>query len=435
MPRDTPRHPGSERNARDGAGRPVPRRVASALIALGVWAGASPAVHTAEPLYEPPVMLVTAPDPKPSSLAVLRWNLEARNLVRRSRADPLWAARTYAMVSLAQHRATQAFADDAPAPLVSAAVAASAATVLAHLYPHEVPQLDGLLQIELQRSATGMPAAQHAAAVATGIAAAQGLVQERRDDGAASLSLAAPAAATAGRWRSSEQWPPLRADWGAVRPFLGAEVLAIRAPPPPAPDTTRFEAALALVRRARTEISAANEDIARKWAGGPGSVTPPGYWNAIAAQLVTAHGLGEREAAHVLAVMNLAQADASIVCWRDKFAYGLLRPVQADPRLVTSFATPNFPSYPSGHAAFSGAAAAVLAHFFPHARAQVERLAGEAARSRVVSGLHYPFDSDAGLAQGRRVAALAIARFATGPSPVVPALPAPRDATSSRSDP
>jgi membrane-associated phospholipid phosphatase len=71
---------------------------------------------------------------------------------------------------------------------------------------------------------------------------------------------------------------------------------------------------------------------------------------------------------------------------------------------------PNFPSYTSGHAAFSGAASEVLGDVFPEERTVLRAMAEEAAMSRVYAGIHYRFDSERGLAQGRAIARLAVAR-------------------------
>jgi membrane-associated phospholipid phosphatase len=127
--------------------------------------------------------------------------------------------------------------------------------------------------------------------------------------------------------------------------------------------------------------------------------------------LIERYRLGTVESARVLAFMNMALMDVSILCWRTKFKYWQMRPSQVDKTIVPSFPIPNFPSYPSGHAAFSAAAATFLGHRFPDERQELTRLAEEAAQSRVVSGLHYPFDCEAGLWQGRRVAETAIALY------------------------
>jgi membrane-associated phospholipid phosphatase len=72
--------------------------------------------------------------------------------------------------------------------------------------------------------------------------------------------------------------------------------------------------------------------------------------------------------------------------------------------------TPSFPSYPSAHATFSGAASTVLASFFPAAADKITAMAAEAAQSRVYGGIHYPEDSRDGLALGKMVGQLAVAR-------------------------
>jgi len=73
---------------------------------------------------------------------------------------------------------------------------------------------------------------------------------------------------------------------------------------------------------------------------------------------------------------------------------------------------PNFPAYTSAHAAFSGAASALLCGLFHSECPSLTASAEEASFSRVLGGIHFRFDGDAGLAQGRAVAKLALARAA-----------------------
>ena len=72
--------------------------------------------------------------------------------------------------------------------------------------------------------------------------------------------------------------------------------------------------------------------------------------------------------------------------------------------------TPNFPSYISGHSTVSGAAADVLAAFFPSDAARLRSQAEEAAISRLYAGIHWRADNEVGLRVGRQVAQLAIER-------------------------
>ena len=71
---------------------------------------------------------------------------------------------------------------------------------------------------------------------------------------------------------------------------------------------------------------------------------------------------------------------------------------------------PNHPSYPSAHSCQSGALQAVLADAFPSERGSLDALATEASLSRVIGGLHYRFEREAGLALGRAAARLALQR-------------------------
>jgi membrane-associated phospholipid phosphatase len=119
------------------------------------------------------------------------------------------------------------------------------------------------------------------------------------------------------------------------------------------------------------------------------------------------------DAVRLLAIANQAMHDAMIVCWHYKYRFWTERPVTAAERLgLGSFTprlvTPPFPSYPSGHSTVSGAVAEVIAAYLPEKAAKANRLAREAADSRLWGGIHFTFDNDDGLALGRLVGAAAI---------------------------
>ena len=95
---------------------------------------------------------------------------------------------------------------------------------------------------------------------------------------------------------------------------------------------------------------------------------------------------------------SIAMADAFVCCWDAKYTYWSARPIQGDVRLDVLFPTPPFPSYTSGHATISGAAAAVLGGFFPSDAHDLDARAVEAKNSRLWAGFHYPIDNDVGLA-------------------------------------
>jgi membrane-associated phospholipid phosphatase len=119
-------------------------------------------------------------------------------------------------------------------------------------------------------------------------------------------------------------------------------------------------------------------EIAQFWGYGPGSSTPPGHWNQIAIAVAQSRHLGIEQSARLFALVNVALADAAIVCWRCKYTEGYWRPITAiqladqdgnpatdpDPTWAPLLPTPPFPEYTSGHSTFSGAAATALAGFF-----------------------------------------------------------------------
>jgi membrane-associated phospholipid phosphatase len=182
----------------------------------------------------------------------------------------------------------------------------------------------------------------------------------------------------------------------------------------------------------------AQRKIAFFWDDGPGTVTPPGHWVAIAETLIKRYHPANAQAVRTLAYLGAAEADAAVAAWGMKYYYWSIRPITAVWRLgadntlrteaactantslcpyrgkwYSPITTPAFPSYPSGHATFSGAGATVLAYFFPAASQQVEDMAAEAAQSRVYGGIHYPEDSRDGLILGADVGNLAIAKAKT----------------------
>ena len=112
--------------------------------------------------------------------------------------------------------------------------------------------------------------------------------------------------------------------------------------------------------------------------------------------------------------MNTAAMDGLIACAEAKFTYWLLRPSQADPAISLAIGLPNFPSYPSNHACFSGSAAYVLGALFPAEAQRLEQMAYDAGISRVYGGIHYRFDSDVGLELARKISRLALDSDAAG---------------------
>ena len=69
--------------------------------------------------------------------------------------------------------------------------------------------------------------------------------------------------------------------------------------------------------------------IARWWQSAPGL-----SWNDVARQLIARNDLDAADSARLLALQNLAAADAAINCWNDKYHFDFWRPWNAIPRAV-----------------------------------------------------------------------------------------------------
>ena len=247
--------------------------------------------------------------------------------------------------------------------------------------------------------------------------------------------------------------PALLPQWPNVTPFVIADVADFRAPAPPALSSSQYAAAVDEVMRLGgvngSERTADQTEIARFWADGGGTFTPPGHWNQIATDVLLQQDRAFGESVRALALLNLSLADAAIVCWDTKYFYDLWRPIDAirraesdgnaetdaDPNWTPLLATPPFPTYTSGHSTFSGAAATVLTGLLGEntaftARADESLTSGsdptsswerefasfqeaaeEAGLSRIYGGIHFEFDSSAGLQAGRDIGQLVLAQL------------------------
>lgn len=351
-------------------------------------------------------------NPHADASAVLAWHELARSLVARRSVDPPMASRAYALLAVAQHRALRAALDEVPdhgagrgrlgAPSPSSAVASASAGVLGALFPDDLAEIGTYAAPVFEDGDAG-------AGSLIGRETAEAILAEAATDGS-DLPWLGSAPTGPGIWFSSAipVAAPLRPSWASVRPWAMPSGDHVRPPPPPAPGSAAFDAALAEVRLVSDTRTPEQLRIARFWADGAGTSGPPGHWNAIAADLLSRNGVSAARAAHVLALLNVAMMDAGIACWDAKYEYWLLRPSQADPLITTPVGLPNFPSYVSGHATFSGAAGEVLGTLFPSRRAALLAMAEEAAMSRLYGGIHYRFDSDVGLDMGRRIGELVL---------------------------
>lgn len=219
-------------------------------------------------------------------------------------------------------------------------------------------------------------------------------------------------------WKSLEipKRPPMLPLFGKVKPFLfdSLTVISLRPGPPPSTSSNEMKDEVEEVYSYTKNPTRENIRIVHYWSDGVGTFTPPGHWNAIAAADFITKNFSEVRWARNMALLNMAEMDAAIVCWDTKFYYFNPRPSQMNPAIKSLTGIPNFPSYISGHSTFSGAAAKILGHIIPERAAAYLDMAEEAARSRLVGGLHYnKSDCGVGLVVGKNVGDYAIARART----------------------
>ena len=333
------------------------------------------------------------------------WNKTARDLIAaRGGGTPLTQTRILTYLSVAQYNAIIAAEDakdrgDHPSP--AAAAAGASLVVLKSFFPLDGALLDQTLAN--QKAEAQWPGEQTkdvAAGEAVGRAVGAAVVAYAATD---RTNLTPPPAnpGGAGKWTGTNSAVAL---YGA-RTFALESGDQFRPGPPPAFGSPEFNAALQEIRALSDGLTAAQLAIAQFW-----NPNGPAYLNGVASEMIVAHHKSEREAARVFALANMAGFDVLNACFDAKFAYWYIRPSQADPSITLATGLPNHPSYPSAHSCETGAFEGVLADAFPSERAALSAVAEEASMSRVIGGIHYRFDGDAGLALGRAAARLALQR-------------------------
>src|SRR5262249_24042119 len=193
--------------------------------------------------------------------------------------------------------------------------------------------------------------------------------------------------------------------------------------------------------------------------GRPGLGTPPRLYNQIVRTIAMQEHNTETDNARLFALVNIAMADAGLVCWNRKYDDDFWRPILgiragdsdgnsltagdatwtplgaqvSNPRPGETNFTPNFPSYTSGHATFGAAAFKMLERFYdtdyitftfvsdefngitraadgqvrpvvPRTFHSFSEAAEENGQSRIYLGIHWAFDKTEGILCGDHVA-------------------------------
>jgi membrane-associated phospholipid phosphatase len=374
---------------------------------------------------------------------VTDWNWAALNAIKTERTTPPEASRALAILHVSIFDACNGisqnnqpyYVTNKPAGVASkeAAIAAAAHTVLVRLFPAQQDAFD-MAYAESLGGVTDGPAA--SVGISWGEFVANAILQLRSEDGS-DIAVEYTPGSGPGIWVPTPPAlaPALLPNWPQVTPFAMINGSQFRPPPPPGLDSAQwafdFNLTKELGRSDSATRTAEQSEIARFWADGPGTVTPPGHWNIIARDLALQRGNTLDQNARLFALLNIAEADAAIIAWDCKYAFNFWRPITAipnadidgnpdtvsDPTWTPFLVTPNFPEYISGHSTFSGAAAAVLGVVFgsddisftttsedmpgtPRTFSSFSQAAQEAGMSRIYGGIHFLSANVNGLSSG-----------------------------------
>lgn len=352
-----------------------------------------------------------------------RWGGEASRLIVKYRVNPLRSVRMLASLYVAMHDAgLRASELGLSGSAQSAATHVSAARTLAHFFPLEPPErLHAMGESALAALAATQP--HRVREIAQGASIGRGVarlaVLRALNDGADEVwDARTRPIEKPGMWRgvppldSAHPQEPVAGMWQTWMLKNGKE---FQSPAPPAPDSDALLQAAREVLEVSRNLTPEQKRIADYWHLDQGTVTPPGSWNLKAQELATRWKLPEEERLRLMSTLNAGMMDATIACWHAKYTWWLLRPatlIQAhlDKTFMPYLVTPPHPSYTSGHATISGAAAEILKRFFPEDVREIDGWAEDAAMSRLYGGIHYRFDNEAGLALGRQVGKAVLVR-------------------------
>jgi hypothetical protein len=382
---------------------------------------------------------------------IAAWNEISEKAVKTAGHPPPVAALDFAIVHLAIYDAVESI-DRRYEPYytlvpgatgsLSAAAAAAGHDMLVGLFPAQSATLDAEYANFL--AANGVDPLDPATAV--GAQAAANILALRSNDGRFPANqlpfLGGPAM---GQWRPTPSLlpgpPPSSAPgltpWVAgVRPFTMTSNSQFRLGPPPELSSEKWASDYNEVKTVgslhSTTRTAKQTDIGYFWAD-----SGPVLWQNALRYISRSYVNDIGDSARMYALAEAALADAQIACWESKYFYGFWRPItairlgdqdgnratQADPDWQPLINTPNFPEYPSGHAAISGAVSHALRLFFRNDElsfqitttnpmalqktrsfTRLSQAEEEVVNARVYVGIHYRNSDRTARAQGLRVA-------------------------------
>jgi hypothetical protein len=221
-------------------------------------------------------------------------------------------------------------------------------------------------------------------------------------------------------------------DWRMIV-LSGPSQFTVPAPASTASDAYRAE--IAAIKTAQATLTDEQKQAIDYWSGG-GVLR----WNQILRELVAKYNLPPAPrpndtyvfpdannpfndpvfpfanppyAARAYSYVSMAQYEALKVAWSYKFQYNRPSPARVDSGVQGLMPVGDLPAYPSEDAVLSGVTTEVLRALFPAAIEEVTRKAGEERDAALLGGKAAASDIAAGLALGRAVAAVFVARAGT----------------------
>jgi membrane-associated phospholipid phosphatase len=270
-----------------------------------------------------------------------------------------------------------------PGANVKAAAVMAAYTVLVNIYPAQKATFDAALPGSLAGIASAA-AAEHSVSIQRGMLWGQSVANQiialRATDGANAVLPPYTGGSGPGQWRPTPPAfaPAVAQAYATVTPWVISSPSQFRPGPPPALTSPIYTADFNETKTMGAIASATRTADQTLYAQFWQNSTVTWFWERVALLLSGERGYSLVEEAHLLALLSLAMADATIATFEAKYTYSFWRPVTAiraadtdgnpatdiDPAWTPLIVTPAHPEYPSAHSIISSAATTVLAYFF-----------------------------------------------------------------------
>lgn len=404
---------------------------------------------------------------------VSQWNDLYLDAIRETQNGPTVIARSGAIIHGAIYDAVNSIAgthhqfaitvNSATPASERAAVAAAGRATMTALYGNVAGMQSRIDALYTQQLNTIANNSMRSAGLAIGEAVAEGILQQRSNDGINNNTPYTPTNAP-GHWQGNYNpgGAAVGPNWGNVTPFAMTSGSQFRPAGAPALNSAQYTADYSemLAFGGANAPSRTEHQTKAAWFWGNdrnGTYKPPGHLNVMSRAIAETQfaGLSEdqkvREMARLMAATNIGLADATIAAWDAKYNTPLdsARPIEAiragdadgndatigDPNWIPlSYVgngggpyTPMFPGYISGHSTMAGAHMAIMQAFFgtdniafsltsddPDAVdangsplvfhfQSISEAAQENALSRIWLGVHFRVDCIDGLATGENV--------------------------------